>query len=340
MGKVLFSTQDDGGSAQYRCHYPAEALRQRGHRAVVASTVTASWAQDGTVVMQRPFSPGALRRIEALQAMGSWVLVDWDDDYLNVNPSDDTTWRYYQQPDVRTRVQKALSVADGVVCASDRLAEVAREHNEHVFVVPNGLPARFLNHPIKSNPRDSRTVVGWAGTPGTAAEFRIMAKSVRAMLRETNRVLLRTVGLNPAWVRRLICEERNFPVDPAKLDCVPWIDGHDEYMSICGSFDVWLAPYRDTPFNQAKYPTKALEAAFLGIPTLASDIEPYRVIRAREDKPQGILIPMEHQWGGAIRTMVMSPPTRRMYAANARDWASLQTAEHLAQQWEAVLWPG
>jgi hypothetical protein len=37
-----------------------------------------------------------------------------------------------------------------------------------------------------------------------------------------------------------------------------------------------LAPYQGTPFNNAKFPTKALEAGFWGTPLIASDIRPYR----------------------------------------------------------------
>lgn len=343
MGKVFFWTPDEGGSRQYRCAYPAEALKQRGHEVNTATTPCASWAKGATIYAQRPFSQPSIDRIRAMQQLGCRVVVDFDDDYLNVDPqADPAVYRHYLQPDKRQLVQRALREADAVCVPTPKLAALAYDYGaRQAHAVPNGLPARFLNHkPLPDLPAD-RTVIGWAGTPSSAAEFELIVDPVRRFLsarRNPDDVVFRTVGVNPDWVFEQILDRGERPVMEHQVECIEWLEGHDDYMAACATFDIWLAPYRDVPFNGAKYPTKALEAAFLGVAIVASDILPYRDVLAGPD-PRGHLIRQDYQWGRTLRNLVEDARRHQHLAVNALDWAVYQTTEHLAPLWERVLWP-
>jgi glycosyltransferase involved in cell wall biosynthesis len=344
MGKVLFWTPDDGGSRMYRCDLPAEALRARGHQANVTSFPFASWAKDATIVAQRPFTDAALKRIGFMNQLGLRVLLDWDDDHLNIDPeAAPGTYAEYLQPERRSNVAQAIRECAGVVVASEALFERAVSLGaQRVHFVPNGLPARMLSHPGGDfGDTGGRMVIGWAGSESTAPEFKALIPALRQVLSTRLRhddVLLRTVGLNPEWVFHHVFGS-HAGVAEHQVQSVGWIDNYDDYLSVCSTFGVWLAPYRDVPFNQAKYPTKALEAAFLGISIIASDIAPYRWALGG-DQPRGFLVPNDSdRWARAIRNVVRQPQRHAHLVRNAQAWAAHQTIENLVAEWEKVLWP-
>jgi glycosyltransferase involved in cell wall biosynthesis len=344
VGKVLFWTPDDGGSRLFRCDLPAQALKARGHEAEVSSVVFASWAQGATIVAQRPFNDTALKRIRFMNQLGVRVLLDWDDDHLNIDPeAAPNTYAQYLQPSMRNSVVAAIQECAGVVVASPVLAERASVLGaQHIYLVPNGLPAKMLSHPGGDfGDTGGRTVFGWAGTESTAAEFRAFEPVIRQFLRARQKqddVVLRTVGLNPEWVFHRLLDQRG-GVQEHQVQAVGWLHDYDDYLSVCSTFDVWLAPYRDVPFNQAKYPTKALEAAFLGIPIVASDIRPYRWALGGP-QPRGFLILNdEDRWTRVMRNMVRQPQRHAHLVRNAQAWAAHQITESLVADWEAALWP-
>jgi glycosyltransferase involved in cell wall biosynthesis len=344
MGKVLFWTPDDGGSRMFRCDLPAEALRARGHEANVSPYVFASWAKDATVVAQRPFTDAALKRVDFMKQLGVRVLLDWDDDHLNIDPeAAPGTYAEYLQPERRDNVVRAIRECAGVVVASPVLAERAsRLGAQQVHFVPNGLPARMLSHPGGDfGDTGGRTVLGWAGTESTAAEFRAFEPVLKQVLKARQKhddILLRVVGLNPEYVfHRLFSSDS--PIQEHQVQAVGWVRDYDDYLSVCSTLDVWLAPYRDVSFNQAKYPTKALEAAFLGIPIVASDIGPYRWALGG-DRPRGFLVLNDpDRWARAVRNLVRQPQRHTHLVRNAQAWAAHQTIESLVADWEKVLWP-
>jgi glycosyltransferase involved in cell wall biosynthesis len=109
----------------------------------------------------------------------------------------------------------------------------------------------------------------------------------------------------------------------------------EHYLHAVSEFDVWCAPYRSTPFNAAKFPTKWLEASVLGIPLIASDTEAYRrVIRHGEN---GFLVKHEHQWGKLLKQFVDDPGLRQRIGMTARGEASGSIMQALHHRWEAVV---
>jgi glycosyltransferase involved in cell wall biosynthesis len=120
-----------------------------------------------------------------------------------------------------------------------------------------------------------------------------------------------------------------------QIGALGWVERHEHYMQAVGEWDVWVAPYRDIPFNAAKYPTKFLESSILGIPLIASDIEPYRrVIRHGEN---GFLVKREHEWGRLLKQLADDPELRQRVGMTARGEASGSILQALNVQWQDAL---
>src|SRR3546814_14721972 len=60
-----------------------------------------------------------------------------------------------------------------------------------------------------------------------------------------------------------------------------WVPTPEEFFRSI-DYAVGVAPLSDTTFNRSKSDIKFLELAALGIPTIASDVAPYRSIRHGE----------------------------------------------------------
>src|SRR5262249_10142016 len=141
------------------------------------------------------------------------------------------------------------------------------------------------------------------------------------------RVSLHTIGIDPRTVGQL-------GLGHVLTRATPWVPHSMDYLRRV-DFDIWVAPYRPTRFNEAKGPTKGLEAAFLGIPIVASDTEPYRnFVRHGET---GLLVRRPGDWATHIRRLLVDPDLRRRMGKTARAQAADHTIDRTALLWEQAL---
>lgn len=331
---VAFWAASQDGSSWYRADLPALALSWLGHRTWASQILPATQRAAADVIVGcRVAQPGALDTWRDLKASGKRLVVDLDDDYLHTDPTDRRAHAFWSSPDVRARLLEAVSLADRVTVVSDALAEVVREHHPDVRVVPNGLHARVLSP--HRNYRPDVLVAGWAGTGSTAAGLGMVARALTRICRYTppagawcQEVRVATVGVDHATVDRA-----GLPAD--RVHVTEWAPPGDEYLAHLGAFDVLLAGYPDTEFNQAKFPTKALEAGMLGIPLIVSDIRPYR--EAITHGVNGFLIREPHEWGKYLKMLVDDPYLRELMGSAARSSASRYVLQSTALQWEGAI---
>lgn len=324
--KVFGWAADEGGCAYYRLQAPFRALAERGHTTGHAIQYTPDWDDADVIVGARVCNPGASQRWQQWADQGRRLIYDVDDDYFHVDRTS-PAWAAYASQDVQRRIVQNAAAADVVTVCSPRLLEIMRAYNPRTVLLPNGLPAELLSweRPDTGAP----LVLGWAGTPATAADLGSIAGRLVRFLDRHPDVVLHTVGLSEAEVSAT-------GVRHERVRVTPWVAGTEEYLrTIADSFDVWVAPYRSTLFNRAKAATKAIEAAFLGIPIVASEIEPYRrFVRPRET---GLLVRQDHEWDHALHALVTDSRARVRFGAAAKELAAEHTVEKIAPQWERVL---
>lgn len=318
---------DEGGCAYYRLQAPFRALAELGHTTGHAIRYTADWDDADVIIGARVCNPGPSQRWQEWAGRGRRLVYDVDDDYFHVDP-DSPAWSQYARQDVQRRIVQNAAAADAVTVCSPRLLEVMRAYNPRTVYVPNGLPAEILSwgRPDRGGP----LVLGWAGTPATAADLATVARRLCRFLDRHPDVEMHTVGLSAD-------EVAGAGLRHERVRVTPWVAGTEAYLqTIAESFDVWVAPYRASMFNRAKAPTKGLEAAFLGIPIVASDIEPYaRFVKQRET---GLLVRQDHEWDHALHALVTDSKARVRFGRAAKELAAAEhTVESIAPQWERVL---
>lgn len=329
--KVFFWQGGEDGTAYYRTVLPAMALGWHGHRAAAAVRMTPSWLEQADVIVaQRVAAEGASVTWQRLAAEGRKLVIDFDDDFFHINPDNKRAYEFWEQPHVRARLVENIRVSTAVTVVSEGLAEVMREMHDNVIVLPNGLPAQYLQHP-REYTDDRPVIVGWAGTGSTVHELFLAS---RALNRVTS---LRAPGGAPQV--RLIGITAQEAVERAGLTSVGisacgWVEDSQQYLAHCANFDVWVAPYRDNAFNRAKFPTKALEAGMLGIPLIVSDIRPYRDWVDEHGPDCGvILVKSEHEFGRHLKALCEDTAYRQAMGLAASSAASSHTLQSLGGRW-------
>jgi glycosyltransferase involved in cell wall biosynthesis len=117
----------------------------------------------------------------------------------------------------------------------------------------------------------------------------------------------------------------------ARVETVPF-QPFDQLLDAIAAVDINLAPIVDNPHRRAKSAVKMLEAALVGVPTVASDLEPYQLIRRGES---GMLAADDAGWRRAILALVRDAELRKRMGAAARaqvlrDETSAARAPHFA----------
>lgn len=333
--KACWWAADDSGSAYYRCNLPSNALRWIDHDAVSLRDITQiPWPAD-VLIGARQANPGPVELWERIRKDDTCTLVyDLDDDYLHIDAESNPQAYAFWDRDTINRMLKAVNLAHRVTVVSEALAEVMRDHHHDVVVVPNGLHAGWLAAPREY--RDDRPVrIGWAGTQSTVHELPLAAKALNRILDYKGpggQPTLTCIGAPQAWIVKMgITHER--------VDGTGIIAGTDRYLTACAEhFDIWVAPYRDIPFNASKFATKGLEAGMLGIPLVASAIRPYE--EWIEHGVNGFLVRQSHEWGRYLKRLVDDVDLRAKMGRAARAKASNYVMQGLALDWESALTEG
>lgn len=327
--RVHFWSADEAGSALYRAILPGMSLQWLGHTVSAGMRLPHDWPDLDVVVGCRVAKLDPTQMWRKLKDIGKRLVLDVDDDYFHIDPANPAATHTWDQAMLQ-RLADNMALADVVTCCSEPLATVLRDYAADVRVVPNGLPAQYLGAPRDYTATGRPLSVGWAGTSSTVAD---LPPAVRALNRiaqypRPGGVQSRLVGISKEHAMTLGLRGRG-------VGALGWVERHEHYMQAVGEWDVWVAPYRDIPFNRAKYPTKFLESSILGIPLIASDIEPYRrVIRHGEN---GFLVRHEHEWGKYLKLLADDAGLRQSIGMTARAEASGSILQATNAQWQAVL---
>jgi glycosyltransferase involved in cell wall biosynthesis len=328
--RVVFWTASTDGSSFYRATLPGRALTWQGHTVTESTVVNSSLIRAADVVIgSRVARESASRYWAKLHDEGKHLVLDLDDDYFSVEERNVAAWKFWGRPEVLDRLRANLALADVVTTASEGIAESVRAQvpQARVVVVPNGLPAQYLAHP--RDYRSDTAIIGWAGTASTVTDFDMITRALNRELRN-GRSTVRVIGATGQQVAAR-------GLRGTAVEWTEWVPSVPSYLGVVNSFDVLLAPYRDTAFNRAKFPTKALEAGFLGVPLIASNIRPYSEwITHGVD---GFLVDEDHQWGRYLNLLVSDQALRERIGQASRSRAAANIMQHLGERWEEAITP-
>jgi len=311
----IFGFHDQSGCGEYRVKMPLRELEKHGHEIKLQLGGTGDAAQGFQIVIgQRMDKHDALPIWRRLKAT-SRLVYEIDDDVFSVDTVNWMAHRVYSKPLPQDAVIHAAEVADLVTVTTEPLAEVMRQFNQNVAVLPNHVPAGILEI---ERPCRKKLVVGWAGGASHASDIAMIAPQVRRFL-DRHPAELHLIGTDYTETFRRPARFTRW--DPDLMAYYANID-----------FDIGLCPLTGTKFDASKSHIKALECAALGIPVIASDVEAYRDFVI--DGVTGFLVKREHEWFNRLRDLANDAHLREDMGRKAREHAANWTIDRGWTLWQ------
>jgi glycosyltransferase involved in cell wall biosynthesis len=328
--RVRFVYRQIGAPARYRVAHQIEQARLAGltaHDAPLDATpgLYDLTACDVLYLYRLPLAPPTLALCLAARRQGIPIIFDsddlvWDPQERFYNHFDD----HYSPEDVArllwaTRRTRALmGCADAFVFATPYLTRLAaRSFSQPAYVNPNALSSAMLSDAETAyaergrRPQRDDVVIGYfSGSPRVHDEdvvsidpalIAILDRRPNARLRIYGELRLSAALARPAYATRV----ERWPV-------VDW----RELPRHIAQVDINIAPLVDNPQRRAKSPVKYLEAAIVGVPTIASRLDPYQHDIA--DGATGLLATTTKDWFDALTRMIESGEVRRRLGEAAR----------------------
>jgi hypothetical protein len=266
------------------------------------------------LVMQRPAFAYGMRQFDKFAGHVARIY-ETDDDMLTMETSNNP---FTTDPRSPESVRYCLRRAEMVTVSTPYLAELYAPFNSNITVLQNCVKAELLDMPRK---HADRVTVGWQGGVSHLVDLCAVQDPLREVLDAHPDVDMHWIGVDYAPLVRRPCR------------FTPWSDDVGHYYRAV-DFDIAIAPLADVPFNRAKSYLKALDAAALGIPIVATDMEPYRdFVR---DGETGYLVRTPEQWVARLTELIHDEAARIEMGAKAKQVAAGYTMQGNWQQWEAA----
>ena len=319
--KIFGWQADSSGCGYYRIMLPMDELARRGYDVEHSERMSERARDEATVIVgQRVCKPGPTRIWKQLHAQGRARLVyEIDDDLFNIDPSNAAPYQFYTDPEIHDNLVTNIRLADVVTVSTEPLADVIRAINPNVVITPNRIPASLLK---VGKIRNANLTIGWAGSGSHSMDWADAAPQVGRFLWRNSHVRFHLIG-------GMFESQRNWPLD--QVNVTKWLPAVEEYYHHV-DFDVALAPLRPHVFNRSKSAIKALEAAALGIPILASAAGPYESFV--QHGTTGYLIRQDHEWVNRLRELSNDHTCRIEMGIAARSQAEQHTVEANLDSWQ------
>lgn len=308
------------GCGYYRSYLPLTTLGRHGHTVSLPPRDGGIWLPEAWHLKDQ-VDVLAGQCISGPTGMALWeewaphakLVYDVDDDIFAV---DYQASQWHQRPELVTIAEYLLSLSDTVTVSTPVLADIMSKYNDNVVVLPNYIHRDLIT---MDRPQRDNVTVGWTPSPSHGPDAAYVAPMLRRFLNRNPTIDFHIMGWDYRAEHRLRGRH------------TPWAhDLWDYYRGI--DFDIGIAPLVDSRFNRSKSHLKALEYAALGIPIVASDVEPYRDFVL--DGVTGFLVKHDHEWGKRLFELSQDQAMRTDMGVKAREHAKQFTIQDHWQQWE------
>jgi glycosyltransferase involved in cell wall biosynthesis len=323
---VLFVSGPGGEASRYRSDHQAEQLRLRGwvvdvgyHGRLDLDRLASRYR---TIVLSRvPWDTQVERLVERATETGPAILADVDDLVFDPERTHLLRWlggadeqRLAQERETMARLRQTLEHADGVLVSTDALARQVTGVNPRVAVTYNTVSAAMVKAgtaAMRASRRDADELVlaYLSGTSTHDRDFLEAAPTVLWALERFEHVRF--------WAAGLLTLDARFDRFGSRVVRVPYRPAR-RLPRLLASVDVSLAPLEPAnDFTDAKSCLKYLEAAVVGVPTVASATSDFR--RAIEPGVNGFLAADDAEWRAAVEELIASAHRRREVGLAARE---------------------
>lgn len=260
--KILSYSYNDGAQ-WWRFGAPFKWLNEKyGYRAYATNRNIQEYdiAQADVVCLKSVVDQLAISTVLANRFVnGTKLLVDVDDALFT-----DESNPYFKKWDVTDAsftITQTIKAADVVTTTTEYLADQLKHLNKNVVVIPNSIEPEWFK--VKGQKNESEYVrIGWAGSITHIKDLEMISPVLNAILRKNENVKLVMCG--DTRLTDLIRDKSRLELfDPVPIEVYP--------MRLASmQMDIGICPLVDSEFNRCKSPIKALEQAWLGIPSVCS----------------------------------------------------------------------
>lgn len=318
---VLCASREDA-SRRYRAEHLVEELERRGVR---AQLIDISRLEDGSfasfrhAVIQRAFGQVPAEPLVRYYQEGGTVLYEVDDaifvyDLIMQNDLHKHD-PLFQEANVR-QMRRVMASCDALIASTLPLQELMEREfpGKRVFLNGNVASQEMLRQAerVRSQPRERDGLVRlgyFSGSSTHNQDFSIVAGPLEQLFESCPEARLVVVG-NLALPEDF---ERRHEGRIERFERVPW----QELPQLIARVDINLLPLEDTAFNECKSAIKWMEAALVGVVTVASSSR--ELARVIESGKTGLLCTSEQEWVEALTNLAADAGLREALAAQALD---------------------
>lgn len=333
--------KDQGGAGYWRMVLPArhlEPLVEDTLLDVTAASVKFDYLLEyDTIYVQRLHDWSSYYVLEKLKKAGKHIVYDMDDDIFSLtpdNPAFHVIGRDNQQAAIAC-MRLADTVTTTTSVLQNRLAQVI-DNGEYPEVIPNALDTddRWLPVEQTGSP-DGHKRIFWQGSATHEEDFQTVIGAIDRIMQMHPNVRLVLLGYLP----QCVIQHLQLPHWKGKVEHVGFNDPETYFEMVHHvRAEVGIAPLAPKGFNEAKSPIKWLECTCIGMPTVASDMEPYASVI--ESGESGYLASTEDEWVEYMNELLTNEVRRKKLLATARaDADECYDIKKVAEAWKDVLLP-
>lgn len=167
-----------------------------------------------------------------------------------------------------------LKAADVVLCTHDRLAIEVRPYNDNVHICPNAIPHQGQFDIERTKDKNGLVRLFWQGSDTHKHDVTILSAPVHALSSISRKIKMVMAGYttdHEEWHKMALNYTAGLKTQYKLIPFAPVTS----YYSAYAEADICLVPLVNSNFNRHKSPLKVLEAANIGLPVIASEVNPY-----------------------------------------------------------------
>ena len=327
-----------GGCTYYRCFLPMHAARFDAAMGRPAWTSQYGFGVNENngratfgykvVVLKQLMDRWIPHQIEVAQSLGQKIIVDVDDFYHGLHPSNSA----YEKTDpeknkVRNRdiYEQIIRSVDMVVVSTPELYNFYGGWNENTRLVRNSVyPKQFTKRTVSRE----TPVIGWVGALGyRSGDVETLSDWLPDFL-EDNDLIFQHSGHVPS--QGDFAEQSG--INPERLRTLPMQPMNRYHMLF--QMDIGLVPLNDIPFNQAKSFIKGLEYTASGIPFVAQATSEYELL---SKDGVGRVAYTPEGWAAQVRELLDYKMRKRDAAISFRNMEQKHTVKQREDEWRQVI---
>lgn len=225
----------------------------------------------------------------------------------------------------RKKVIDTINWCDGITVTTEYLANLYRHAlNKKCWVIRNSINPKQYKLAQQLEPSQKRKTVNicyLCGTNTHDEDFSCAEKALYEVLSAHSEARLYLIG--PLSKGRLIESVRGQIV---RKKYMPYL----QLQRLTAKMDINIAPLVVDDFNQSKSEIKIFEAALVGVPTIASPIQPYKNLIT--SGKNGYIASTHDEWKKQLETLISSPELRSKMGEQARrDFVETYRVENVAK---------